>query len=129
MTGPARLVPSLRVDEVPARFQERAVVLHAGGWGGAELRPTRLFLWLGARDSGHEWLLPLALSGGSPRLLRRARRRRYLLLGREWEVSYLGNPLVTLGLVAYRLTRRMLQRRPVADGQPDAADSLARWDP
>lgn len=128
MTSPGRLLPGVRVDEVATPFHERTVVVYVGGWGGAELRPTRLFLWLGRRESGHEWLLPLA-PGGPPRLLRRARRRRYLSLGRGWEVSYLGNPGVTLGLVGYRLARRMLHRRPAGSGSSEVEYSVARRDP
>ncbi len=129
MTGPGRLLPGVRVDEMPTPFQERAVVLYVGGWGGAEVRPTRVFLWLGPREAGHEWLLPLA-PAGPPRLLRRARRRRYLSLGRGWEVSYLGNPGITLGLVGYRLVKRMV-RGPAAGSAPTSVEldsSVARRD-
>lgn len=90
-----------RVDELATCFQERSLSFCAGGWGGTEIRPTRLFLWLGHREPGSEWILPL---GSEPRLLRVPRRRRHLEFG-SWRVSFLGNPLVTLGLFAVRTLR------------------------
>jgi hypothetical protein len=98
----------LKKDEETTRHEERSIALRLGGWGGADVRPTRLFLWVGQRETGQEWLLPL---GRSPRLLRRPRRRRHLTVRHRWQVSYLGNPLVTLGLFAYGLGRLFLGGR------------------
>jgi hypothetical protein len=95
------------VEEVATRFQERALIVDAGGWGGAEFRPTRMFLWLGDRDLGHTRVLPL---GAHPRLLRMARRRRHVQVGAV-RVSYLGNPLVTMVLFVSRLVRSRLTSR------------------
>ena len=95
------------VEEVPTRYQERALVVDAGGWGGAEFRPTRMFLWLGDRDLGHTRVLPL---DAQPRLMRLARRRRHVQVGAV-RLSYLGNPLVTMVLFASRLVRSRLTRR------------------
>jgi len=104
-----RLQADYVVEEVPSRHQERALVM-AGRWGGGEVRPTRLFVWLGERGAGREWIVPL---GRQPRLLRFARRRRHLRLA-GLRVSYLGNPAVTCALFAYELVRSRLALRAAA---------------
>ena len=91
-----------RVDEVATRGHERALAVTAGPWGGAEIRPTRLFVWLGPRDRGHELVLPTGLQ---PRLLRAGRHRRHLRLG-GCQITFLGNPLLTLGILGYNVVRR-----------------------
>lgn len=90
------------VEEVVTRGQEQGLSVTAGRWGGAELRPTRVFVWLGNRDLGHERVLPTGLE---PRLLRGARRRRHLRLG-TWHIAFLGNPAITLGLLGLNVARR-----------------------
>lgn len=105
------LLPDLHTDEVAIRHHERAVVISLGGLGGAELRPSRLFLWAGLREAGYERVLPL---GRPPRLLKRPHRRRYFTVGRRWQVSYLGNPAVTVGLFGWRMGRQLLA--PGRDG-------------
>jgi hypothetical protein len=93
-----------RTDEEPSTYQERALALQVSRWGGTEIRPTRVFLWLGGRERGQERILAL---GASPRLLRIPRRRRHLeFLG--CRVSYLGNPAVTLGLFLAHAVRGLL---------------------
>lgn len=90
-----------RTDEEPSRHQERALALQASRWGGTEIRPTRVFVWLGERRPGQERLLAL---GARPRLLRIPRRRRHVeFLG--CRVSYLGNPIVTMGLCVAQAVR------------------------
>lgn len=98
----ARLARRYRADEGGTRYCERSVCL-AGWAGGVEVRPTRVFLWLGSRTAGREWVYSL---GSQPRLLRRARRRRHLDLG-PFYLSFLGNPLLTLGLFLARVFRRL----------------------
>lgn len=102
-------LPRLRSDEVPTQFHERMLTLTAGRWGGLEVRPSRVFLWLGARQAGREWLVPLA---DKPRLLRRPRLRRHLSLGSRVDVSYLGNPAATFALFGYAVVRRLLSGTP-----------------
>jgi|GEM_PF-1711409 len=108
-----------RVDEVVTRGQEQGFSVTVGRWGGVELRPTRVFVWLGARDLGHERVVP---TGMQPRLLRSARRRRHLRIG-TWHVAFLGNPAVTLGLLGLNVARRAASPpRPDPDdpGPPSA---------
>lgn len=112
---PRELTRRYRVDEVAVRDQERALALTAGRLGGAELRPTRVFVWLGDRVGGREWVLPM---GSEPRLLRASRRRRHLDLG-ACHLSFLGNPAVTVALLAYHATRKATGR----GGTPGGADS------
>lgn len=112
---PRELTRRYRVDEVAVRDQERALALTAGRLGGAELRPTRVFVWLGDRVGGREWVLPM---GSEPRLLRASRRRRHLDLG-ACHLSFLGNPAVTVALLAYHATRKATGR----GGTPGSADS------
>jgi hypothetical protein len=93
-----------RTDEEPSTYQERAFALQASRWGGTEIRPTRVFLWLGDRTQGQERILAL---GARPRLLRTPRRRRHVeILG--CRVSYLGNPAVTLGLFMAQAVRGLI---------------------
>jgi hypothetical protein len=98
---------SFSIEQVATRHQERTFVVDAGAWGGAEFRPTRLFLWLGDRDLGHTRILPLHTQ---PKLLRMPRRRRHLQLGAV-RMSYLGNPLVTMVLFGSRFVGSRLARR------------------
>ena len=92
---------------MPSRNQERTLQLNAGHWGGAEIRPTRVFLWWGSREDGHERVLPLGLR---PRLLQTPRRRRHLEIA-GCQVSFLGNPAVTMGLFAINALRKAREGR------------------
>ncbi|MCL5942264.1 MAG: hypothetical protein M1325_01860 [Actinobacteria bacterium] len=102
MRSSLRLHTAYAVEETATRHQERALILSAGRWGGAEIRPTRVFLWLGPHDPDRERVLPLGLE---PRLLRVPRRRRHLEVG-SCRVSFLGNPAVTLTLFAYNALKK-----------------------
>lgn len=90
-----------QVDETATRGQERAFSVTVGDWGGTEIRPTRVFMWIGPRERGVQRLLT---TGRQPRLLRGARRRRHLHVRGLW-LSYLGNPLVTLVLLGFNALR------------------------
>ena len=102
MSNELRHRADYRAEEVLTRGQEQGLSVTMGRWGGAELRPTRVFLWLGSRDNGLERVLP---TGREPRLLRGARRRRHLRLG-TCHMTFLGNPVVTLGLLGLNVARR-----------------------
>jgi hypothetical protein len=84
------------------RGVERQIVLQVGPLVGIDVRPSRLFVWYGAR-SDTERIVSL---DKAPRVLRRARPRRYLQLP-GLEVSYLGNPAVTLALASGAWYRRL----------------------
>jgi hypothetical protein len=102
-----------RVDEVATRHQERALCFIVDRICGAEIRPTRVFFWLGSRRPGQEMMMSL---DSPPRLLRSARRRHIDLGGLH--LSFLGNPMVTLGLFGARAARRAWSGR---GGQAPAA--------
>ncbi|MHB9150977.1 MAG: hypothetical protein ACYC33_13035 [Thermoleophilia bacterium] len=101
----AALPERYSVDEIAVRDQERALAVTAGRLGGAEIRPTRVFLWLGTRTAGRERMISM---GSQPRLLRSCRRR-HLDLG-PCQVSFLGNPVLTLGLFAVKAVRNTVGR-------------------
>jgi hypothetical protein len=84
--------------------RERQLSIQAGSLFGVDLRPSRLFLWLGEERRGQERVVSL---DRPPRVLRGQPRRRFLRLGAA-EISYLGNPAVTLTLSAYNYGRRVL---------------------
>jgi hypothetical protein len=86
--------------------QERQLSVQAGSLFGVDLRPSRLFLWPGEERQGQERLVSL---DQPPRVLRGQPRRRFLRLGPA-EISYLGNPAVTLTLSAYNYGRRALAK-------------------
>lgn len=85
---------------------ERQVSVQAGPLFGVDLRPSRLFVWLGDERHGQERVVSL---DRPPKVLRGQHRRRFLRIGGA-EISYLGNPAVTLGLSAYSYGRRVLAR-------------------
>ena len=74
--------------------------MQVGGLFGVDVRPTRLFVWLGPRRRG-ERILAL---GTAPRISRRPRRRREIVAG-PVRVSALGNPIVTLGQTGLTIAR------------------------
>jgi len=82
---------------------ERQIVLQVGPIVGLDLRPSRLFMWAGSERSGTERIVSL---DKAPRVLRRAHQRRYVQLPGV-EVSYLGNPAVTLALASGAWYRRL----------------------
>ena len=85
------------------RGVERQIVLQVGPLVGIDVRPSRLFVWYGSERSHTERIVSL---DKAPRVLRRARPRRYLQLP-GLEVSYLGNPAVTLALASGAWCRRL----------------------
>jgi hypothetical protein len=114
----ARLRSDYHVDDVATRGQERALMVSSDRWGGVEIRPTRVFVWLGERTPAGQRLLPLGLE---PRLLRRPRRRRHVRVG-PVTVSYLGNPLTTVALLTFNLLRHLLPaRHPRRQGPADGS--------
>jgi hypothetical protein len=94
---------STRTAEQPEKGLERQVTVQAGGLFGVDLRPSRLFFWLGRRDDHEPYIVSLERK---PRVLRYPRQRRFLHLG-GGQVSYLGNPLVTLTLAAWGWFRHL----------------------
>jgi hypothetical protein len=80
--------------------EERRVEIQVGGLFGLDLRPTRLFLWLGGRRRGER----IVSLGEPPRLSRRPHRRREIVAG-PVRVSALGHPLVTLGQTGITIAR------------------------
>src|SRR5665811_541385 len=101
-----RLPERYRVDEIVVRQHERALTVTAGRLGGAEIRPTRVFLWLGTRAPSGERIISM---DAQPRLLRSVRRR-HLDLG-ACHVSFLGNPALTLGLFAVKAVKKATAAR------------------
>ena len=97
--------------ELPARPprppQERRVEFQLGELGGVDVRPSRTFVWLGRRRPGHE---AIVASGEAPRVPREPRPERIVRLG-QVEITYAGNPGVTLPLSAYQAVRGLLRRR------------------
>ena len=98
-----------RIEQSQAleRGVERQVVLQVGPLLGLDLRPSRLFFWYGADRTEGERIVSL---DRAPKVLRQGRPRRYVHLPGV-EVSYLGNPLVTVMLSGrswYNRLRRMM---------------------
>lgn len=96
-----RMNEAYRREGVGLRFRERALAVHTP-LGGGEIRPTRIFLWLGRRGDGGERIYPL---GRPPRPVAGALHPRHLDFG-SWGLSFLGNPAVTLSQFAYYFLRR-----------------------
>ena len=84
--------------------RERQLSIQAGSLFGIDLRPSRLFVWLGGERHGQERVVSL---DRPPKVLRGQPRRHILKLGAA-EISYLGNPAVTLGLSAYNYGRHVV---------------------
>jgi hypothetical protein len=93
------------------RGVERQIVLQVGPLVGIDVRPSRMFVWYGSQRAGMERIVSL---DRAPRVLRQARPRRYLQLP-GLEVSYLGNPAVTLALASGAWYRRL---RAAVTGPP-----------
>jgi hypothetical protein len=85
------------------RGVERQIVLQVGPLVGIDVRPSRLFVWYGSERSHTERIVSL---DKAPRVLRRARPRRFLQLP-GLQVSYLGNPAVTLAMASGAWCRRL----------------------
>ena len=93
--------------------EERSVEVQVGGLFGIDLRPTRLFVWLGPRRRGERilWL------GAQPRISSTPRRRHEMTAG-PVRVSALGNPIVTLGQTGLTLARVARARRSQLPERP-----------
>lgn len=93
----------------PARVRgrEREFEIQLGSLGGFELRPTRLFVWLGQDRTGRERLVSL---GRAPRSLMIPRRERELRAGAV-RVRSLGNPLMTIALAGVHAVRAAREAR------------------
>jgi hypothetical protein len=94
-------------ERPPRPPQERRVELQLGDVGGVDVRPSRTFVWLGRREPGHEAIVS---TGQAPRVPREPSAERSLHLG-QVEITYAGNPAVTLPLSAYQVVRGLLKRR------------------
>jgi hypothetical protein len=94
-----------RRSDVRVRGRERELEVQIGALGGFELRPTRMFVWLGEERDQRQRIVSL---GSAPRSLRIPRREREMLAG-NLRVRSLGNPLMTVALAgvhAFRAARR-----------------------
>jgi hypothetical protein len=84
------------------RGVERQIVVQVGPLVGIDVRPSRVFMWYGERTDTER----IVSLDKAPRVLSRARPRRFLQLP-GLEVSYLGNPAVTLALASGAWYRRL----------------------
>jgi hypothetical protein len=94
-----------RRSDVRVRGRERELEVQVGPLGGFELRPTRIFVWLGEERAERQRIVSL---GSPPRSLMIPRREREMLAG-NLRVRSLGNPLMTIALAgvhAFRAARR-----------------------
>jgi hypothetical protein len=94
-----------RHSDVRVRGRERELEVQVGPLGGFELRPTRIFVWLGEERAERQRIVSL---GSAPRSLMIPRREREMLAG-NLRVRSLGNPLMTIALAgvhAFRAARR-----------------------
>ncbi len=116
-------MPAERSDErstappaPPSAPLERRVAVQVGSLFGLDVRPSRAFVWLGRRRSGDEAIVPL---GGPPALPRRPLEEKSRQV-RGAQITYAGNPAVTIPLTAYRAAREALRAR--------RARETSRWD-
>jgi hypothetical protein len=94
-----------RRSDVRVRGRERELEVQVGALGGFELRPTRVFVWIGEERDTRQRIVSL---GSAPRSLMIPRREREMLAG-SLRVRSLGNPLMTVALAgvhAFRAARR-----------------------
>jgi hypothetical protein len=94
-----------RRSDARVRGRERELEVQIGALGGFELRPTRIFLWLGEERGQRQRIVSL---GSPPRSLMIPRREREMLAG-NLRVRSLGSPLMTIALAgvhAFRAARR-----------------------
>jgi hypothetical protein len=71
------------------------------------VRPSRTFAWIGRRRPGNEIIVSL---GAPPSVPRRPLEEHTTQVG-VTEITYAGNPAVTVPLTAYRAAREALRRR------------------
>ena len=92
---------------VRRRGVERSLEIQLGPLGGIDLRPTRVFVWVGGEREGRQRILPL---GSAPRNLRIPRRERELQAGAV-QIRSLGNPLMTIALAGVQAARQIVAER------------------
>jgi hypothetical protein len=103
--GPDGATDERRLD-LPAVPGERRVEVQVGDLFGIDVRPSRSFVWLGRRREGDELVLPL---DRPPKVLDGpASVRTKEIAGAE--LSYVGNPAVTLPLALYNTARHLWRR-------------------
>jgi hypothetical protein len=90
-----------RRSETRVRGRERELEVQLGALGGIEVRPTRVFVWVGHERGRQERIVSL---GSPPRSLMIPRRERELLAGTV-RVRTLGNPLMTIALAGVHAVR------------------------
>jgi hypothetical protein len=93
--------------EPPAAAHERRVALQVGDYFGLDVRPSRTFAWLGRRRPGSEVIVSL---GAPPSVPRRPLEEHTKQVGAT-EITYSGNPAVTVPLSAYHAARQALRAR------------------
>lgn len=98
-----RQMIATRTAAEPEKGQERQVTVQAGDFFGFDVRPSRVFLWVGRQRDESARIVSL---DRRPRVLRYPRQRRFLHVG-GGEVSYLGNPLLTMTLAAWGWFRHL----------------------
>lgn len=81
--------------------------VQVGDLFGVDVRPSRAFVWAGRRRAGAETIVSL---GSPPELPHRPLEERSLRLGAA-EITYAGNPALTLPLSIYRAARQALRAR------------------
>jgi hypothetical protein len=86
---------------------ERRVALQVGTLFGVDVRPSRAFVWLGRRRAGEEAIVSLGTPPSMPRHRLEERTRQ---VG-STEITYAGNPAVTVPMSAYRAAREALRAR------------------
>ncbi len=91
----------------PVAAHERRVAVQVGDLFGMDVRPSRTFVWLGRRRAGSEVIMSL---GGPPSVPRRPLEEHTTQVGAA-QITYAGNPAVTVPLSAYRAAREALRRR------------------
>lgn len=91
----------------PTAAHERRVALQVGTLFGVDVRPSRAFVWLGRRRAGEEAIVSL----GSPPSLPRHPLEEHTRKVGATEITYAGNPAVTVPLSAYRAAREALRER------------------
>jgi len=97
-----------RESAARVRGKERELEVQLGGLGGFELRPTRLFVWLGQERSKRQRVVSL---GSPPRSLMIPRREREMQAGTV-RVRSLGNPLMTIALAGVHAVRATRKGKP-----------------
>ncbi len=97
----------------PSTARERRIAVQVGTLFGLDVRPSRTFIWLGDRRAGEETIVSF---GGPPSVPRRALEEHTTHVGAA-EITYAGNPAVTVPLSAYRAARQAWRARRARQGR------------